>query len=128
MLKLGSYDGYSSEVHGEEIGMSGSGGGGGGFAVPTGTCETLVIDTLLSSPKPDVIADIEVGDILQVGIDMSGGTTTVVVWYEGNIAGGLAAPLLQRLRECLDGGTRYSARVTAKREGMVRVRVSAVRL
>lgn len=108
--------------------MSGSGGGGGGFSLPTGTCDTLVIDTLLISPKADVIADLEVGDVLRIGIDMSDGTTTVVATHQGRIAGGIAAPLLPRLRECIDSGTQYGARVTAKREGLVRVRVSAVRL
>lgn len=110
--------------------MSGSGGGGGGFAVPTGTCETLVIDTLLSSPKADVIARINLGDVLDVRTQIGEGTATVtvVVLHEGNVAGGLAAPLLQRLRECIDGGTQYVARVTAIREGLVRVRVSAARL
>lgn len=108
--------------------MSGSGGGGGGFSVPAGTCETLVIDTLLSSPKDDVIAEIDVGDLLAVTTLIDGGTTTVVVLHEGQVAGGLAAPLLQRLRECLEGGTQYVARVTAIRDGMVRVRVFATRL
>ena len=46
--------------------MSGSGGGGGGGGAPMGTCETLVIDTQLSSPKPSVIALINVGDLLEV--------------------------------------------------------------
>ena len=108
--------------------MSGSGGGGGGFSLPTGTCETLVIDTLLISPKQDVIAEIEVGDVLTVSSDTGDGITTVVAKHRGRIAGGIAAPLLPRLRECLDGGTQYGARVTAKREGLVRVRISAVRL
>jgi hypothetical protein len=108
--------------------MSGSGGGGGGGGAPMGTCETLVIDTQLSSPKPSVIALINVGDLLEVTTETNGDTTTVVVKHDGAIAGGLASPLLQRLRQCIEDGTQYSAKVTAKKDGMVRVRVSAIRL
>lgn len=108
--------------------MSGSGGGGGGGGAPMGTCETLVIDTQLSSPKPSVIALINVGDLLEVTTETNGDTTTVVVKRDGAIAGGLASPLLQRLRQCIEDGTQYSAKVTAKKDGMVRVRVSAIRL
>jgi hypothetical protein len=107
--------------------MSGT-GGGGGFSAPTGTCETLVIDTQLSSPKLDVVDTIEVGDQLEVGIESNGVTTTVVVTKDGQIAGGLAVPLLQRLRQCIEDGTQYMAKVTAKRDGLVRVRVSAIHL
>ncbi|RDU98289.1 hypothetical protein [Trinickia dinghuensis] len=107
--------------------MSGA-GGGGGFGAPTGTCETLVIDTQLSSPKPDVVATIEVGELLGVRIETAGPTITVVVTKDGQIAGGLAVPLLQRLRQCIEDGTQYTARVTAKKDGLVRVRVSAIRL
>jgi hypothetical protein len=107
--------------------MSGA-GGGGGFGAPAGTCDTLVIDTLLSSPKPDVVALIEVGDVLDVTLADESGTTTVVVTKDGAVAGGLAAPMLPRLRQCMLEGTEYAAKVTAKKDALVRVRVSAVHL
>lgn len=107
--------------------MSGT-GGGGGFGAPTGTCETLVIDTQLSSPKLEVVEKIEVGDLLEVKIEDDEATITVVVKKDGEIAGGLAVPLLQRLRQCILDGTQYTAKVTAKMDGLVRVRVSAIRL
>lgn len=106
--------------------MSGSGGGGGGgFSTQSDSCETLVIDTQLSSPKPAVVALISVGDELEVATQQMGATTVVVALYQGQLAGGLASPEIQRLRECLAGGTQYVARVTAKNGGQVRVRVSA---
>lgn len=108
--------------------MSGSGDGGGGFGAPMGTCETLVIDTQLSSPKASVIAFINIGDVLEVTTETNGDTTTVVVKRNGAIAGGLAAPLVQRLRQCIEDGTQYNAKVTAKKDALVRVRVSAIRL
>ena len=106
--------------------MSGSGGGGGGgFSEPTDSCETLVINTQLSSPKPAVVAQINVNDELSVATQQVGAATVVVALYQGQVAGGLAAPEVRRLRECLANGTTYVARVTAKNGGQVSVRVYA---
>lgn len=107
--------------------MSGSsgGGGGGGFGLPPDSCAALVVDTQLSSPKEDVVSQIEVGDILEVATVTMGATVVVVVQHRGQLAGGLASPLVQRLRECMNAGTQYHAEVIAKKEGQVRVRVKA---
>ena len=108
--------------------MSGISSGGGEVDGEEESCETLVIDTQLSSPKLDVISAIRVGDLLEVMTETHGDRTTVVVKYKGAVAGGLAAPLLKRLRECIEEGTQYRAKVTAKKDGQVRVRVAAIRL
>ncbi len=105
--------------------MSGS-GGGGSFSAPFDTCESLVINTQLSSPKPDVIKRIQINDKLVISTQASGGTTVIVALHEGEIAGGLASPETGRLRTCLEGGTQYVAKVTAINDGQVRVQVSAV--
>lgn len=107
--------------------MSGSGGGGGGGSeTPVTPCDELVLDTQLSSPKDDVVEKIKVGDTLEVSIQTKAGTTVVVVLYKGKVAGGLASPWVGRLRECLNQGTVYRAKVTSKSGGQVRVRVEAV--
>lgn len=106
--------------------MSGSGGGGGGgFSPNFDSCETLVIDTQLSSPKQAVVERIEVGDTLTIATQNYGEATVVVALHEGEIAGGLAAPEVGRLRSCMEQGTQYQAKVTAKNDGQVRVRVSS---
>ncbi|AEG02826.1 hypothetical protein Metme_4486 [Methylomonas methanica MC09] len=105
-------------------GSNGSSGVGNGFWESEESCETLVIDTQLSSPKPDVISDISVGDLLDISAQPIGTTTVVVALYQGKVAGGLASPKTRRLLECLAGGTRYVARVTEKNDGQIRVRVS----
>lgn len=106
--------------------MSGSGGGGGGgFAPQFDSCETLVINTQLSSPKSGVVEKIQLGDILTLATQAAGGATIVVALYEGKVAGGLASPETGRLRSCLEGGTNYIAKVTGKDDGQIRVRVSA---
>lgn len=106
-------------------GSGGGGGGGGGFDSPPDSCAALVFDTQLSSPKQAVVTAIQVGDELLVATQTVGGTTVVVVLHKGQVAGGLASPLVQRLRECMAGGTQYVATVTAKNDGQVRVRVKA---
>jgi hypothetical protein len=105
---------------------SGGGGGGGGSATPVASCEELVIDTQLSSPKDDVVDKIKVGDILDVVTQTKSGTTVVVVLYKGKVAGGIASPSLARLRECLNKSVKYHAKVTSKNGGQVRVRVEAI--
>jgi hypothetical protein len=106
--------------------MSGSGGGGfsGGFDVIEVTCEKLVIDTQLSSPKEDVVDLIQDGDILDVALTQMAGGTVIVVLHNGQIAGGLASPQLLQLRRCIESGTEYVAKVTSKRAGQIRVRVA----
>ncbi|MFY9512885.1 MAG: hypothetical protein WAQ05_18115 [Rubrivivax sp.] len=104
---------------------SGGGGGGGGFDPGPDDCASLVFDTQLSSPKAAVVAGIQVGDELLVATQAAGGTTVVVVLHGGQVAGGLASPLIQRLRECMAGGTQFVATVTSMNGGQVRVRVKA---
>jgi len=108
--------------------MSGSSGGGGSFQDSSTSCETLVIDTQLSSPNEDVIAGIEVNDVLPVESRQMGVTTVVVVVHDGQVAGGLTATQLPRLRECMNAGTEYEATVLSKSNGQVRVRVRPVQL
>lgn len=102
-----------------------SGSGGNGFWEIEDSCDTLIIDTQLSSPKPDVITDIAVGDLLVISTQTVENTTVVVALHNGKVAGGLASPKIRRLLECLASGTRYFARVTEKNDGQIRVRVSA---
>ena len=105
--------------------MSGSGGGGGGGFAPPDTCEANVIDTQLSSPKPAVLAGIHVHDKLDVTVQAGSGVESVVVLFNGEVAGGLASPEVRSLRECILRGTKYYAEVTDKNEGQVKVRVRA---
>jgi hypothetical protein len=108
--------------------MSGSGGSGysGGFE-PVDTCESLVIDTQISSPKSDVIEKIAVDDILDVALTQLGATTVVVVLHHGSIAGGVAAPQVQQLRDCIEKGTKYKATIISKNGGQVRIRIQPER-
>jgi hypothetical protein len=104
--------------------MSGSGGSGysGGFDA-VDTCDSLVIETQLSSPKDEVVETINVGDILDVAVQKSDLATVVVILHRGHIAGGVAAPQVQKLRDCISQGTIYDATVLGRNGGQIRVRI-----
>ena len=105
--------------------MSGSSGGGGGdiFVIDTIQCDSLVINTQLSSPKADVVARLNTGDELAVVLETYPGTKVVVAKLNNDIAGGLTAPETARLRTCIEQGTSYNATVLDVNGGQVRVRV-----
>lgn len=106
--------------------MSGSSGSsfGGGFE-SADSCESISFETQLSSPKDEVVDNLTVGSLLEVTITQSGSTTIVAAMYEGQIAGGIASPQVQKLRECILGGTRYYATVLTLNGGQVRIRVAS---
>lgn len=108
--------------------MSGSGGfgGGGGGGSPSTPCEVLAFETQLSSPKADVIQNLTVGSVLKIELKKLGDTYTIVVTWNGQVAGGLTAPDVQRLRECILDGHEYAATVLSINQGQVKVRVKAV--
>lgn len=105
-------------------GSDGGGFGGGGFSEVS--CESLVIDTQLSSPKENIVELLSEGDVLDVRLEKLGAQTIVVVIHHGDVVGGLASPKILRLRECIESGIGYSASVLSKNEGQVRVRVTAI--
>lgn len=106
--------------------MSGSGDSGysGGYQDFQISCEKLVIDTQLSSPKEEVINKIRVGQVLDVGIKKEADKSLVVVLVGSAVAGGVASPQIHQLRECIEKGTFYEARVQSIKDGQVRVRIS----
>ena len=106
-------------------GSSGGGGGGGDFDSSPDRCSDLVLNTQLSSPREAVVAQLSVGDVMDVAVQTMVGTSVVVALWQGQIAGGLASPALQRLRECIEAGNEYEARVTVKNDGQIRVQVKA---
>nr|MDP2190774.1 hypothetical protein [Rhodoferax sp.] len=105
---------------------SGGGGGGGGGAGDPIPCESLAFETQLSSPKADVIKGIVPGNVLNIDLKLQGSAYTIIVLCDGQLAGGLTAPDVQRLRECILAGFKYGATVLSVNEGQVKVRVKAL--
>ncbi|WP_111894922.1 hypothetical protein [Acinetobacter sp. MB5] len=106
--------------------MSGSGGGGGTPIIQDFvSCENLVITVQLSSPKEAVISKLEKDSILNIDFILDD-ITTVYAIYKGEVAGGIASPSLNKLRECLRSGTKYQGKVLEINLGQVRIRISAI--
>lgn len=103
--------------------MSGSGGGGGGVVDTIVDCHELVLETQLTSPKEDVVERISEGDILTLELHLVSDRAVVVATYDGQVAGGVASGMLPQLRECIESGVRYHARVLLIRGGQVKVRI-----
>jgi hypothetical protein len=108
--------------------MSGSGGSGygTGFDRVGVSCSDLVINTQVSSPRAAVISRLKVGSMLDVEVRQEKSVTVVVLVLDGQIAGGIAAPEVQQLRECIQAGTAYTARVTSISGAQVGVRIAAI--
>lgn len=104
--------------------MSGS-SGTGGHEPPNTSCEELEFDTQLTSPKLDVVEQLKKGIVLKIGIQVVGGKSRVVATHKGAEAGGIGSSDLRQLRECIEGGTRYTATVLSINSGQVKVHVKA---
>jgi hypothetical protein len=104
--------------------MSGSGSGGTPVA-PRFSCEDLVIQTQIASPKAALLPKLNVGTELTVELHTKSGTAVVELVLGGKVVGGLASASLNRLRECIEQGHTYKAVVTAVNGAEVRVRVEA---
>jgi len=110
--------------------MSGrnGGGGGGGGGVPDiqPSCDALKFSILVSSPQPAAVAALKIGDVLDVDVAQLGAQMVVRVLQNGTLVGGLAGPDATRLRNCIEEGHDYQAKVLSVTSGQVRVEVTHV--
>jgi len=91
--------------------MSGSGGGGGGGAPDAIPCGELEFDTQIATPQAKALPGLMIGNILEVVVVPMNGAQVVAVRKGAEVVGGLAGGLVNRLRECLLQGKRFSATV-----------------
>ncbi len=106
--------------------MSG-GGSDGGVGPPQGSggripCHLLVVQTLLSSPKAQVVDRLKEGDELDVEVRDG----ILVATDDGRIAGSLVSPQSLRIMECIGQGIDYVAEVLDVSGGAVEVKVHSV--
>lgn len=94
-----------------------------GFSTRESSCDTLKFETQLASPKEQIVAQMKIGDILDVHLDQLGSLSVVQVLWNGHIAGGIASPQVQRLLTCLREGSTYVAEVISILGGQVKVRI-----
>lgn len=101
----------------------GGGGGGGGDPDPETPCDRLRFSAQLTSPQPQVVATLSVGEVLDIATASMRGQVVVQVLKHGQVAGGLTGPEASSLRRCMDEGHDYNATVQSVNGGQVRVRV-----
>jgi hypothetical protein len=90
-------------------------------------CNRLFLQTHLASPKAEVVEQINVGDTLQMTVGIAGTELSALAVWDGHVAGGIASPKAIRLITCIQNGTRYEARVTAKVGGQIALKISPVK-
>lgn len=110
-------------MSGSDSGSRSSGSGAASGAITA--CDSLAFETLLSSPKPPVIAQMSIGDVLDISLYAGGGVETVAVLFEGQIAGGLVKNS-DRLKACMSQGYTYRADVRGIQGAQVTVFVHNV--
>jgi len=106
--------------------MSGGGGGGSWTSDNDVHCSRLRFQTQIATPQPGAVQTLLLGDVLDVSVVNIGGALAVAVSKSGSIVGGLAGGLVNKLRECLLGGTVFRATVLTINGGQVMVEVEPV--
>lgn len=111
--------------------MSGSdndrGGSGGGGGPDQTDCASLRFRTTLASPDPEVVADLDIDEVLAVGLETEGDVSIIAVRTAGgSLVGTIVSDRARRLRECLQRGQQYRAVVSEIEGAAVQVEVSAV--
>ena len=89
-------------------------------------CADLTFSTTLASPDPDGVDSLREGVILDVVLSEEDGVTIIgVVQNDGTVIGSIASDWMPKLRECLQQGFIYGAKVTSVVGGAVKVHISA---
>lgn len=95
---------------------------------PTETaCDMLYLQTQLASPKADVVDQIGVGDVLDIGLANMHDQLVAVALWRGQVAGGIASPRVIRLIACIQSGTNYLAVVVAKVGAQIVLKISPIK-
>lgn len=105
--------------------MSGGGSGGGGFGgIPDSPndCARFVKETILNSPNPEVIPELQVGQILLVKFDPESGQRVIqAVTSAESVAGSITGE--PGLRNCMIEGYEYVAEVVSVQGGSCKVKI-----
>lgn len=109
--------------------MSGSSNDGGIPSInPSNSedsCETLVINTNLSSPQAAVIQNLSVGDFLSIQAASDQGPVQAID-SKGAVAGSIMTREQIRLLNCIIAGTEYEAEILHINNGQCNVIIRAV--
>ena len=112
--------------------MSGSGGGGssnGQWRLASSSngdeddqCD-IMERTILNSPIPDVVANLQVGHILSVELETSPRYRVVAKTQARLVAGAITSTRLVDIIECLQKNIQYKARVLSVMAGRIEIEI-----
>ena len=106
--------------------MSGGGGGGSWSSEEEIACSRLRFRTQIATPQPGAIGSMRPGLVLDVTVVNMGGVLAVAVSAQGTLVGGLAGGLVNRLRECLLGGTLFKATVLSVNGAQIMLEIEPI--
>lgn len=106
--------------------MSGGGGGGSWTSNDEIACSRLKFSTQIATPQPSALQLLRVATVLDVTLVTLGSVVAVGVYLNGVLIGGLAGGMVNRLRECLLGGTRFKATVQSINGAQILVEIEPI--
>lgn len=107
-------------------GDGGDGGGAGGFPEASSIdCAQLQIRTRLSSPQPDQVEQLGVGDLLDIQLDEPPRLRVIVTTADGDVAGTITGGQLGQLIRCLQDGHTFEGEVLTVDGGDVELDIRA---
>lgn len=92
----------------------------GGGVVNDDVCSKLRFETQVSNVDPDVLEDIDVDFVVDIGLIQENGVETVAVFYGDRILGGIGRDGA-RLKACLENGFPFVGLVRSIEFGVVRI-------
>jgi len=101
----------------------GVGQSGNNTQVGVDRCDLINESVRLSSPRPNVVAQLQIGDVLTLSIQNKV-PPILVTTSGGQVAGSVVPSSLQTLLECMKTGYSYKATVESIRGGICIVRIT----
>lgn len=101
--------------------MGGSGSGGYSPRTPSSPCSKLTFQATLNSPQAPVLAQLQIGSVLEVGLDSSG--NSVEVRFNSQLAGSVTGTRVAQLINCINSGFTYRGIVVTLTGGQCVLRI-----
>lgn len=91
---------------------------------PSSPCSRLSFQATLNSPQAGVLAQLQIGSILDLGLGPSG--TSIEVRFNGQLAGSVTGTKVAQLINCINSGFSFRAVVVTLSGGQCLLRIEAV--
>lgn len=84
-------------------------------------CSNISFQTNLSSPDPDVVEELSNGDILKISLSTKSGPLIAV--HDSGIVGSISHYLFKDLKDCIEAGHTFEAKVLSISSGNCQISV-----